>query len=100
MDYVQNRDAELSAMVDFLQTANWRRRKSEEYSSDSRNLAAAERLELLAEQAESLNGQKIHLQLVELWKASDPEFFVDTVSEELRSVGFHSNPTRADDVLM
>jgi homoserine dehydrogenase len=84
-------------------TAEWRRRKAEEFPDDARNLVAAEELERLAAQIDRLEGSEIHEQLREaqdciiaLCTANKDNNVFDwsdiseTVSAELRSIGFHA----------
>ena len=87
-------------------TAEWRRRKAEEFPDDTRNLQAAEELESIANEIETLDeGCPIHKQIVEAHEflnntieacdGDDPadswREIVEAVSEELRSIGFHSS---------
>jgi hypothetical protein len=82
-------------------TAEWRRRKAEEFPEDARNLKAAENLEQLAAEIEQLEGSEIHQQIrdvqerlnkvgcdgdghIDVWS-----HIIEVESEELRSVGFH-----------
>ena len=44
-------------------TAEWRRRKAEEFPEDARNLKAAENLEQLAAEIEQLEGSEIYQQI-------------------------------------
>jgi hypothetical protein len=83
-------------------TAEWRRRKAEEFPADNRNLRAAEELERLAAQIDKLEGSDIHKQIS---KAQDSinraceanngwDAWTDVseaVSAELRSIGFHGS---------
>ena len=78
-------------------TAEWRRRKAEQFPDDSRNLKAAEELESLAKEISDLEGSEIHRQIDELLSRLSDEvdggFYEDLnegLSEELRSVGFHT----------
>jgi hypothetical protein len=81
-------------------TAEWRRQKAEQFPDDARNLVAAEELERLAAQIDRLEGSEIHAQIreaqdciIELCEANknDAVWFEisETVSAELRSIGFH-----------
>lgn len=78
-------------------TAEWRRQKAEQFPDDSRNLTAAEELERLAQEISELEGSEIHRRIDELNNLSsevDGSFFEDlseTVSAELRSIGFHTS---------
>ena len=86
-------------------TAEWRRRKAEEFPDDTRNLQAAEELERIANEIETLDeGCPIHKQIEEAEEFlnntietcdGDPADscgeIVEAVSEELRSIGFHSS---------
>jgi hypothetical protein len=78
-------------------TAEWRREKAVQFPNDLRNLKATEELERLAGEISDLEGSEIHRQIVELDSLSrevDASFYEDlneSVSEELRSVGFHGS---------
>jgi hypothetical protein len=83
-------------------SANWRRSKAAQFPEDTRNLRAAEELELLARQIGELKGSEILGQideaeesLVTACEASDREDvwtdINEAVSSELRSVGFHGS---------
>ena len=82
-------------------TADWRREKAKQFPNDaSRNLAAAEELDLLAAQIPALEGSQVHQEIREAVDlAIDGELWEDineAVSAELRSIGFrggHSNAT-------
>ena len=47
-------------------TAEWRRRKAEEFPEDTRNLKAAEELERLAAEIETLEHSEIHQQICDV----------------------------------
>jgi hypothetical protein len=83
-------------------TAEWRRRKAEQFPDDARNLQAAEELERIADEIAALDeGLPIHKQIEEACEffnkaieASGRDCWdeiVSAISEELRSVGFHSS---------
>jgi hypothetical protein len=82
---------------DVESTAEWRRQKAEQFPDDSRNLRAAEELERLAQEIDKLEGSEIHGQIDELNSLSnevDGGFYEDlneSVSAELRSIGFHGS---------
>jgi hypothetical protein len=78
-------------------TAEWRRRKAEQFPDDGRNLVAAEELEELAAQIDQIGeSDPIHHQIAELHErlltADDSDDAArnigESVSEELRSIGF------------
>jgi hypothetical protein len=78
------------------ETAEWRRRKAVEFPADGRNLQAAEMLDVLAGQVDALEGSEIHKQIDEVAAGiNDREAWdvwadiSDTVSAELRTIGFH-----------
>jgi hypothetical protein len=96
--YGENK-VELERLIDLRQTANWRCQKAEKFPDDPRNLKAAELLSALADQLPSLEGSGIHECLIELWLAADAEDFTDTVSENLRAVGFYFWPNTAIELL-
>jgi hypothetical protein len=82
-------------------TADWRRRKAEEFPNDTRNRTAAVALERLAEEIVQLEGSDVHRRidtLVEL--AADVDFNYERLNEmasaELRAVGFHHIPSGAE----
>ena len=78
-------------------TAEWRRRKAAEFPDDARNIRAAEELERLAKDIDALaDGSEIEKQISSaqdnLDNVTDGDAWVEiteTVSEELRSIGFH-----------
>jgi hypothetical protein len=81
-------------------TAEWRRRKAEEFPDDSRNVDAAEELERLAGEIDSLEGSEIEKQIRaahdSLADLSDSWAEIsEDVSDELRSIGFHSSYSTA-----
>lgn len=70
-------------------TAEWRRRKAEEYPEDTRNLEAAEQLEKLAAEVRSLQGSDLHHQLDRLASTTTDMFYLyEWQSEYLRLIGF------------
>jgi hypothetical protein len=84
-------------------TAEWRREKAEQFPDDAPNLVAVKELERLAAQIDQLEGSEIHAQIreaqdsiIELCEANKKAVLFDwsdiseTVSAELRSIGFHS----------
>lgn len=79
-------------------TAEWRRRKAEEFPDDFRNMEAAEELERLEAEIDQIGeSETIHLQIAKLHDSinaiddGDGWLHIDeAVSEELRSIGFHS----------
>jgi hypothetical protein len=77
-------------------TADWRRRKAEEFPDDKRNLEAAEALDRLAAEIAGLEGSELHQRidaLIDLTEDADVFFrFSESVSESLRSIGFHGGP--------
>jgi hypothetical protein len=81
-------------------TAEWRRRKASEFPDDVRNVVAAEELERLAAEISALEGSELHGQIGEAIDGinriceikNDGDVWGDvdeTLSAELRSVGFH-----------
>jgi hypothetical protein len=77
-------------------SAEWRRRKAEEFPADTRNQEAAEELERLSLEIEKLEGSEIHQQICSLQerisRLDDDDFWTavsEAESEELRSIGFH-----------
>lgn len=80
-------------------TAEWRRQKAEQFPDDQRNVRAARELEQLAAEISRVGeSELIHQQIVELHEKIDATDDCDdawfkiteTISEELRSIGFHS----------
>ena len=61
-------DDHLTTLIgnDMQGTAEWRRRKAEEFPADTRNLNAAEELERLAAEIEKLEGSEIHQQICDV----------------------------------
>ena len=86
---------ELESLVDFAGTAEWRRRKADEFPDDERNVKAAELLEMLAEQATFLEENPLHRRIMGLYETKDSIRFGETVSAHLRSVGFWYFPDNA-----
>jgi len=83
-------------------TAEWRRRKAEQFPDDARNLQAAEELERLAVQIEELEESEVHKQINEatdsLVRACEASAryevwteINEAVSADLRSIGFHGS---------
>ena len=77
-------------------TAEWRRRKAEEFPEDTRNLKAAEELERLAAEIETLEHSEIHQQICDVQerinRIDDSDLWTEVSqaeSEALRSIGFH-----------
>jgi hypothetical protein len=77
-------------------TAEWRRRKAEEFPADTRNLNAAAELERLAAEIEKLEDSEIHQQICDVQKRinriDEGDLWMEVSqaeSEELRSIGFH-----------
>jgi hypothetical protein len=72
-------------------TADWRRRKAEEWPDDSRNTDAVKWLNELAEEVHKLAGTPLAARLEALNKllnADDLSSVVEWLSESLRRVGF------------
>jgi hypothetical protein len=84
-------------------TAEWRRRKAEEFPQDTRNLEASEQLERLAAEIGELEGSEIETQISELQEQiSDPDIWIsfgEDVSSELRSIGFNNGCSNATEFL-
>ena len=78
-------------------TAEWRRQKADQFPNDQRNLEAAEELERLAAEIDRLEGSEIHQRIDELSSLSGEveggfyEELSESVSAELRNIGFHSS---------
>lgn len=78
-------------------TAEWRRAKAEQFPDDSRNLDAAAALDRLAEEIGKLEGSDLHRRidaLIDLMNdapnCEDIHIRLnETVSDELRGIGFH-----------
>jgi hypothetical protein len=76
-------------------TAEWRRRKAEEFPTDPRNLKAAEELERLADEIGQFEGSAIHQQIRQAIDGLNNLDYnwndgVEAEADELRSIGFHS----------
>jgi len=91
-------------------TAEWRRQKAEQFPDDARNVKAAEDLERLAAQIEALEGSAIHKQIEEAQDSINRACGVnngwdvwqdinETLSAELRSIGFHGGYSTAAELL-
>jgi hypothetical protein len=77
-------------------TADWRREKAEQFADDTRNLEAAKELDTLAAEIEKLESSKISRQICELIERTHPDDgfqFLEDVSAQLRSIGFHCSFT-------
>jgi hypothetical protein len=81
-------------------TAEWRRVKAEQFPDDRRNVRAAEELEELAAQIDRIGeAEPIHQQIAKLDDTLNAMdncddawlHITEAVSEELRSIGFHSS---------
>jgi hypothetical protein len=81
-------------------TADWRRVKAKQFPDDRRNMFAAEELQELAVQIDHIGeSEPIHCQIAKLHETLDTADRGDdawlkiseSVSEELRSIGFHSS---------
>ena len=77
-------------------TAEWRRRKAEEFPEDTRNLKAAEELERLAAEIETLEHSEIRQQICDaeerINRIDDGDLWMEISQAEfeaLRSIGFH-----------
>jgi hypothetical protein len=90
------------------QTAEWRSQKAEQFPEDARNVVAAEMLGRLAEQITASKDSKLEKQISNLQDAineADSSFefawteVADSVSEELRSIGFHTSYDTAEELL-
>jgi hypothetical protein len=95
---------DLQEHIDPASTADWRWRKAAEFPDDHRNEQAAKELERIAEEIEPLKGSEIHQQIHEACQFlnnlmdnerdwSRWEKITEAVSDELRSVGFHTSHT-------
>ena len=91
-------------------TAEWRRRKASEFPDDARNVVAAEQLERLAAEISALEGSELHGQIDEAEDGinriceikNDSAVWQDvseTLSAELRSVGFHGGCSTGRELL-
>jgi hypothetical protein len=77
-------------------TADWRRRKAEQFPDDSRNLEAAAELDRLAREIGELEGSDLHRRIDALIDRTDTPGgdsvhmeLSESVSDELRGIGFH-----------
>ena len=85
-------------------TADWRREKARQFPDDPRNLTAAEELDKLAVQIEQIaSSESIQQQIADLNDSLDWENMIEevneTVSAELRAIGFHTGYTTAAEFL-
>lgn len=98
---------ELQCLISCESTAEWRRRKQDQYPEDRRNERAAELLDALEIEMAALEGSAIHARLLSLYYASggdDPSDFDYTLSENcseivsaaLRDVGFYASPNAVE----
>ena len=88
-------------------TAEWRREKARQFPDDQRNLTAADELDKLATQIRQVAGsEQIHEQIAGLHdRISKLDFGVwehlnETISAELRAIGFHSGYSTALEFLV
>jgi hypothetical protein len=87
-------------------TAEWRRQKADQFPNDTRNAEAAEELERLAREIDALEGSEIERQINDahdsINKVDDGDAWMkisEAVSDQLRSVGFHSSYETAAELL-
>jgi hypothetical protein len=80
-------------------TAFWRRTKAAQYAQDTRNRAAAERLERLTSTVDAVPDELIRLFALHWGDGEDPSFNLERWHEELRSIGFTSHPETAAEFL-
>jgi hypothetical protein len=87
-------------MEDLQRTADWRLQKAEEFPHDTRNRAAADSLQQLANQIRILSGGDLDQQLASLSNASlasgRADALITAQSQPLREVGFHWAGNAAD----
>jgi hypothetical protein len=75
-------------------TADFRRRKAEEYPDDRRNIEAAEHLEKLACELPALTGSAAHRRLSRCLKRDDDHLLLEEFAHEYRRrIGFSINPS-------
>jgi hypothetical protein len=90
--------------IDPASTAEWRWEKAAQFPGDARNEKAAKELERIAGEFELLKGSEIHQQIDEACQLlnnlmdnerdwSHWEKISEAVSDELRSIGFHTSHT-------
>lgn len=95
---------DLQEHIDPASTADWRLEKAAQFPDDVRNEKAAKELKRIANEIGLLRGSEIHRQIDEACQLlnnlmanerdwSRWEKIVEAVSEELRSIGFHSSHT-------
>jgi hypothetical protein len=95
---------DLQEHIDPASTAEWRWEKAAQFPDDVRNENAAKELERIANEIGLLRGSEIHRQIDEACQLlnnlmdnkrdwSHWEKIIEAVSEELRSIGFHSSHT-------
>jgi hypothetical protein len=91
----------LEELIDVAGTAEWRRQKAEQYPGDNRNTEAAELLDTVAKDFAALDGSDVHRRIESAYLADDTAAInaTEIVSEELRSVGFHSWPKSGRELL-
>lgn len=82
-------------------SADWRRRKAEEYPEDAqRNLEAAQLLEWLAVEVGALEGSEIHRRLgAAVDKCDDLSRFSEEWSDYVRRIGFSTFPDNGQQLL-
>lgn len=94
MTTVEKSDVIHSVRKQFFKCAAWRRTQAVRYPTDTRNVPAAQTLELLAGEAQKLSDEQ--------FRALAPHFnsfrWKDSVSYAARRVGFDDNITTLSDV--
>jgi hypothetical protein len=95
---------DLQEHIDPASTAEWRWTKAAEFPDDHRNEKAAKELERIVEEIKPLEGSEIHQQIDEACQVlnnlvdierdwSRWQKIIEAVSDELRSIGFHTSHT-------
>lgn len=77
-------------------SAEWRREKANQFPHDGRNEAAAEELDRIAKEISELEGSDIHTRVretIDRMDVDDGFELNESVSSEIRSIGFHSTHT-------
>jgi len=82
---------------EFRFQAEWRRQKAAEYPDDKRNLEAAEILSRLAETV-ALCPEEVIVAFQEIWQDEENYNFAEMWAENLRQVGFVSDPKSAEEM--
>jgi hypothetical protein len=84
--------------LDFERSAEWRRRKAEEYPNDRRTLEAWHELERLASTVSEIPDEVLGT-WVDLWAHHEGSHESEILQERIRQIGFHTSYKTATEFL-